>query len=204
MKLAEHFGDHPGVLMWHISNEYGGECHCPMCQSAFRNWLKKKYNNDIKEVNRRWNTAFWSHDYQNFDQIESRHHWERHPFTDWFWTGNVLSVIRPLISARLRFSTAGRRQYKTGNNQSDVQFPNRQLSMRWQKFWNVVSWDNYPQWHKGPERLVAMDNGMQHDIMRTLKKEPFILMESCPGPTNWQSVSKLNVRECWRQLLCRR
>ena len=36
-----------------------------------------------------------------------------------------------------------------------------------------------------------MDNGMQHDIMRTLKKEPFILMESCPGPTNWQSVSKL-------------
>ena len=56
---------------------------------------------------------------------------------------------------------------------------------------DVVSWDNYPQWHKGPERLVAMDNGMQHDIMRTLKKEPFILMESCPGPTNWQSVSKL-------------
>ena len=27
MKLAERFGDHPGVLMWHISNEYGGECH---------------------------------------------------------------------------------------------------------------------------------------------------------------------------------
>ena len=41
MKLAEHFGDHPGVLMWHISNEYGGECHCPLCQSAFRGWLKK-------------------------------------------------------------------------------------------------------------------------------------------------------------------
>ena len=71
MKLAERFGDHPGVLMWHISNEYGGKCHCPLCQSAFRGWLKKKYNNDIKEVNRKWNTAFWSHDYQNFDQIES-------------------------------------------------------------------------------------------------------------------------------------
>lgn len=59
------------------------------------------------------------------------------------------------------------------------------------KVLDVVSWDNYPRWHKGPERLVAMDNSMQHDIMRTLKKEPFILMESCPGPTNWQSVSKL-------------
>ena len=23
-KLAEHFGKHPGVILWHISNEYGG------------------------------------------------------------------------------------------------------------------------------------------------------------------------------------
>ena len=144
MKLAERFGDHPGVLMWHISNEYGGECHCPLCQSAFRGWLKKKYNNDIKEVNRKWNTAFWSHDYQNFDQIESP---------------------TPLGETSIHG-----------------------LVLDWKRF---VSWDNYPQWHKGPEHLVAMDNGMQHDIMRTLKKEPFILMESCPGPTNWQSVSKL-------------
>ena len=28
-KLAERFGNHPAVIMWHISNEYGGECHCP-------------------------------------------------------------------------------------------------------------------------------------------------------------------------------
>ena len=35
-KLAEKFKDHPGVIAWHISNEYGGECHCPLCQAAFK------------------------------------------------------------------------------------------------------------------------------------------------------------------------
>ena len=27
-KLAERYGNHPALLMWHISNEYGGYCHC--------------------------------------------------------------------------------------------------------------------------------------------------------------------------------
>ena len=42
-KLAERFGNHPAVRMWHISNEFGGDCHCPLCQEAFRAWLKKRY-----------------------------------------------------------------------------------------------------------------------------------------------------------------
>ena len=51
--------------------------------------------------------------------------------------------------------------------------------------------DNYPQWHKKAEYLTAMDNGMQHDIMRSIKHQPYLLMESCPAATNWQPVSKL-------------
>ena len=42
-ELAKRFANHPGVILWHLSNEYGGECHCPLCQEAFRNWLKEKY-----------------------------------------------------------------------------------------------------------------------------------------------------------------
>jgi len=38
---------------------------------------------------------------------------------------------------------------------------------------------------------VAWDNGLQHDYMRSLKHKPYLLMESCPSSTNWQSVSKL-------------
>ena len=64
------FKDHPGVIAWHISNEYGGECHCPLCQEAFRGWVKKKYGT-LERLNRAWNTGFWSHTYQSFDQVES-------------------------------------------------------------------------------------------------------------------------------------
>ena len=56
---------------------------------------------------------------------------------------------------------------------------------------DIISWDNYPQWHKKEEHLTAMDSGMQHDIMRSIQKKPFLLMESCPAATNWQPVSKL-------------
>ena len=37
--LGEKIGTHPGVILLHLSNEYGGDCHCPLCQAAFRNWL---------------------------------------------------------------------------------------------------------------------------------------------------------------------
>ena len=38
-RLAERYRDHPALLVWHLSNEYSGECHCDMCQAAFRGWL---------------------------------------------------------------------------------------------------------------------------------------------------------------------
>ena len=69
-ELAKEFGNHPAVKMWHISNEFGGECHCPLCQDAFRGWLKKKYGT-IEALNDSWCTTFWSHNYDSFGQIES-------------------------------------------------------------------------------------------------------------------------------------
>ena len=32
---------------------------------------------------------------------------------------------------------------------------------------------------------------MQHDLMRSIKKAPFLLMESCPSATNWKPINKL-------------
>ncbi|MFR4123306.1 MAG: beta-galactosidase, partial [Clostridium sp.] len=64
----------------------------------------------------------------------------------------------------------------------------------YKKFKNVldiVSWDNYPGWHKKEEFVTAVDAGMQHDLMRSIKKAPFLLMESCPSATNWKPINKL-------------
>ncbi|VFS91833.1 Beta-galactosidase BglY [Kluyvera cryocrescens] len=38
---------------------------------------------------------------------------------------------------------------------------------------------------------VACKTAMYHDLMRTLKDKPFVLMESSPGQTCWQPTSKL-------------
>jgi beta-galactosidase GanA len=42
-RLAQRYGNHPALHMWHVSNEYNYDCHCPRCQKAFRDWLRKRY-----------------------------------------------------------------------------------------------------------------------------------------------------------------
>ena len=189
-ELVNRFGKHPAVILWHISNEFGGECHCPLCLQAFREWLKERYKT-IDELNKRWCTTFWSHTYQSFDQIESpspRGEMALHALTlDWkrFVTDQTLDYVRHEIRS---LRDAGSDLPVTINMMYNYDVLN------YHKFvddLDIISWDTYPTWHKGPEKLTAMDNGMQHDIMRSLKKQPFLLMESCPSSTNWQSVSKL-------------
>ena len=189
-RLAGRFDAHPAVILWHISNEYSGECHCPLCQDAFRAWVKERYHT-IEEVNRCWNTAFWGHDYQSFDQIESPSSLGEISIDglslDWkrFSSHQTTDFCRWEIEA-LREGGAGKAtttnlmyHYKPVNYHelADVI--------------DVISWDNYPSWDKGSNILRAADTAMQHDIMRSLKREPFLLMESCPGATNWKDVSKL-------------
>ncbi|MBR3781194.1 MAG: beta-galactosidase, partial [Clostridia bacterium] len=52
--LAERYKNHPALKMWHISNEYSGECRCELCCEAFRKWLREYYHNDIDELNFKW------------------------------------------------------------------------------------------------------------------------------------------------------
>ena len=68
--LARRFGNHPAVVGWHISNEYGGECHCELCQRAFRDWLKARYGT-LDALNHAWWTGFWSHTYTDWEQLHS-------------------------------------------------------------------------------------------------------------------------------------
>ena len=70
-QLAERYQNHPALIMWHISNEFDGECYCELCQSAFRTWLKKKYDNDLNKLNKTQQCTFWSHIYTDWDEIEA-------------------------------------------------------------------------------------------------------------------------------------
>ena len=70
-KLAERYGKHPAIKMWHVNNEYG--CHNPICYcdvsaSAWRVWLQRKYS-DLDALNKAWGTNFWSQRYHQWAEI---------------------------------------------------------------------------------------------------------------------------------------
>lgn len=106
---------------------------------------------------------------------------------DWkrFVSDQTIDFMRHEIQA---LRDAGAKQPATTNMMYDFQGINYG---KMAEFLDIVSWDSYPLWGKKEDVKVALDNGMQHDYMRSLKHRPFLLLESCPSATNWQGVSKL-------------
>lgn len=192
--LAERYKDHPALLVWHISNEYGGECHCELCQAAFRDFLRKRYNNDIDALNQAWWTGFWAHTFNDFDQIESpAPHGESavHGHNlDWkrFVTQQTLDFMRNEI-APLREVTPN---VPVTTNMMGT-YPGLD-------YWklapdlDVISWDSYPFWHTDAMKTWELGANVSflHDINRSLKGgKPFMLMESTPSTQNWAKVNKV-------------
>lgn len=190
-KLAETFQCHPAVAMWHISNEYQEACHCPLCQEAFCAWLKNKYRH-IDALNHAWWTAFWSHTYSSFEQVESPSAIGEQGLhglnLDWkrFVTEQTTGFMRHEIKA---IRKAGALQPTVTNFMYDYTGLDY---YKMAKHADFVSWDSYPTWHKQQDIQTAYNTGLQHDLMRSMKHKTFLLMESCPSSPNWKSVSKIN------------
>lgn len=192
-ELATRYGKHPATILWHLSNEYGGECHCPLCQDSFRIWLKARYRNDLDRLNKAWYNAFWSHTYTDWSQVESpaphgEHGTHCHNL-DWkrFVTQQCLDFIR-MESAPLKAHAPG--------VPITTNLMGFYTGLDYWKFMDdldLATWDNYPSWHQpGAEERTACWIAMAHDLNRSLKAgRPFLMMESSPGPTNWQPVGRL-------------
>jgi len=70
-KVAERYGSHPAVQLWHVSNELGCHnalCYCDVSAAAFRRWLEARYGT-IDALNDAWGTTFWSQRYGSWDEI---------------------------------------------------------------------------------------------------------------------------------------
>ncbi|HLN77632.1 MAG TPA: beta-galactosidase [Nocardioidaceae bacterium] len=69
--MAERYGSHDALALWHVGNELGGHnalCYCDVSAAAFRVWLEKRYG-DIDRLNDAWGTAFWSQHYASFEEV---------------------------------------------------------------------------------------------------------------------------------------
>ena len=190
-RLAERYASHPALGLWHISNEYGGECHCQLCQEKFRSFVKARYKT-LDALNEAWWSRFWSHTIIDWNQVDSPSplgetnthglnlDWMRfntEQFVDFY-----LHEITPLknITPNIPCTTNLMGTYPGINY------------FRLAEVMDVISWDNYPPW-TGTENDVdvAITTSFKHDLMRGLKAKPFMLMESSPSATNWQPVAKL-------------
>ena len=191
--LAKRYANHPAVIGWHISNEFGGACFCPLCKAEFREFLKKKYNADIKKLNFEWWTTFWSHTYSDFSEIEPPS-----PIGDSF-SALELDWHRFVTEQTTRFlenEVKAIRQYS--DKPATTNFMERYPQLNYDVMTrgvDFISWDSYPLWHSESSPRahvdVAIETAILHDYFRSLKQRPLMLMESTPSHTNWQKISKL-------------
>ena len=190
-KLAQRFGSDPAVILWHISNEMGGDCHCELCQAEFRRWLQARYGS-LQALNKAWNARFWSHDYTAWEQIESPA-----PQGENAVQALALDWKRFVSDRHIEFLKFERDIVK--DVAPDAKFTANMMYrfdgidyFKMAKEIDVASWDNYPTWHKPTETVeeTALDTAMMHDLFYSMKGKPFLLMESSPSFTNWQPISK--------------
>ncbi|WP_373230530.1 beta-galactosidase [Cohnella sp.] len=195
-RLAERYKNHPALLIWHISNEYGGYCYCDNCAAAFRVWLQERYGS-IEVVNRVWNTGFWGHTFYEWNEIvppsSLNEEWRGH-------NGRTASNFQGISLDYCRFQSDSLLEcYKLEyaaikQHTPDVPITTNLMGAfkeldyhKWAKHLDVVSWDNYPSLDT-PYSYTAM----MHDLMRGLKEgQPFMLMEQTPSQQNWQPYNSL-------------
>ena len=198
--LAKRYGNDPALLMWHISNEYSGECYCELCSQKWREWVQEKYRT-LEAVNKAWWLAFWSNHYSNWSQVVPPSPLGEHKVhgmdLDWkrFVTDQTIDFflheiepirrITPKIPVTTNFMAEGHDQ------QDFIPLEGIDYS-RFAKVVDIVSWDSYPDWHNPyePLHVTAMKSAYVHDQYRSLKKQPFLVMESTPSMVYWHAYNK--------------
>jgi beta-galactosidase len=185
-KLAERYGRHSALVLWHVDNEYGchvTECFCEISVSAFRQWLQQRYGT-LENLNHAWGTAFWSQHYYDWEEVQpprkaptfinpsQRLDWMRFNSDSWVACfdeqKNILRELTPNVPVT--------------TNLMGFHKPIDYWKLAARK--DIVANDNYPDMFD-PQWMVRA--AMVCDLMRSLgNRRPWILMEQAPTHVNWR------------------
>ena len=188
-QLATHYGEHPALALWHVSNEFG--CHLPACYCAvsaehFRRWLRERYG-EVPELNRAWGTAFWGQRYGDWSEIEPPRltptsvnptqalDWARF-CSDALYEcfdaeRNALARIAPQVPITTNFMSAFK----------PVDY------WKWARNEDLVTLDSYPDPADEDAHVLA---ALNYDLMRSLAgSRPWLLLEHATSAVNWRPVN---------------
>lgn len=193
-EMSRHFCDNKNVIGWQIDNELGNShadlCTCDSCTAHFQKWLEKKYGT-AEELDRAWGTAFWSQEYNSFDEIRAPRLTvcgeNPSQMLDWkrFCSDLIIDFAKVQIDIIRKNCPS---QFITHNYMgfSDV-FDYYEFG----KQLDFVSHDQYPGFRFG-ENEAASDYEMSAalDVVRSYKDAPFWIMEQQSGITGWETMGR--------------
>lgn len=187
-QMAKRYQNYPGLVAWHVANEYGTYCYCENCQRKFREWLKERYGT-VEELNARWNTAFWGRIVYDFDEImlptELNDDYRFNPAVQLDYMRFVTDSTKECYENEAQVLRRYTPDIPVFSNISGFIKKLDQFSLT--ENMDCAGWDNYP----GPRDEMSFP-ALKHDIMRALKDgRPYIITEQSPNQQNWQPYNKL-------------
>ncbi len=185
--MVDHYKDEEQVAAWQIDNEIGHEgsdiCYCPRCHSAFQKYLKEKFQGDIDKLNDTYGTAFWSQEYNCFEEIPLpsetitthnpalRLDWER------FRSKSIVDFIN--FQARLIRKIAPKARimhdFPSGGLDKHVDYSEAAREL------DFAAYNNYPVWGGQKAPIEPHEIAFGLDYIRGLKRQNFWITEAIMG-----------------------
>ena len=186
--MAQRYAHHPALKIWHIANEYGTYCYCPICRGRFIEWLQKRYGS-LEKLNERWFTSFWGRTLYDWQEIqlptELNDDYRFNPTIQLDYMRFVTDSTADCFTNEYQAIRKYCPDIPIQTNMSGYIKKLDQFVMA--KRMDIIGWDNYP-WPTDDKSLVAL----KHDIMRGLKGgQSYMLAEQSPNQQNWQPYNKL-------------
>ena len=185
--MAEHYREEGQVVAWQIDNEIGHEgsdlCWCPHCRRGFQAFLRQKFQGDIDSLNETYGTAFWSQEYNSFEEIPLpvptltahnpalRLDWER--FRSESIAGFIdlqVRLIREIIP-----SVVVIHDFPGGGLDKHADYAAAAKPL------NIAAYNNYPVWGGQKEPLPPHEIAFGLDYIRGLKGQNFWVTEAIMG-----------------------